>query len=162
MINTFHCVIDNLDELKEHLRLITNEGVTMKIKLDEKAVMPTRAHDTDAGLDLRTPIAFNIKDEKIIDTGVHVELPHGTVGLIKSKSGLNTKYGITCEGVIDEGYTGSIVVRLLNTGDYTLNFDRGDKIAQLVIVPCLTPDIEIVDELQETERGDNGFGSTGK
>lgn len=138
----------------------------MKIKLDNKAkaYAPTRAHSTDAGLDLRSPTEFVIypKTRMAIDTGVHVQLPNGTVGLIKSRSGLNVKHGILCEGVIDEGYTGSIVVNLYNHSEDFVSFSRGDKIAQLLIVPCLYETVEIVDDLPKTDRGDNGFGSTGR
>ena len=153
----------------------------MKIMLDKWAKMPTRAHPWDAGLDLYTPYdvsvfgnyvhvsgyegcgggCFYIKDA-VIDTGVHVEIPEGYVGLIKSKSGLNVKHGLTAEGVIDAHYTGSIIVKLYNHTGTTYRFKAGDKIAQLVIVPCLLPELELVDSLEETDRGDNGFGSTGR
>ena len=136
----------------------------MKIKLDHMAWIPERAHDTDAGLDLKSPINITVpaRGSAIIDTGVHIQLPPGTAGMLKSKSGLNVKHGITSEGVIDEGYTGSIVVKLYNHtfDDYHVNI--GDKISQLVIVPILTPELEFVDELNGGERGDNGFGSTGR
>lgn len=136
----------------------------MKIKLDPMARIPERAHDTDAGLDLKSPINITVpaRGSVIIDTGVHIQLPPGTAGMLKSKSGLNVKHGITSEGVIDEGYTGSIVVKLYNHtfDDYHVNI--GDKISQLVIVPILTPELEFVDELNGGERGDNGFGSTGR
>ena len=136
----------------------------MKVMLDPGAKMPTRAHSTDAGLDLYamdTQIVPS-KESAIFDTGVHMELPDGTVGFLKSKSGLNVNYGITSEGVIDVGYTGSIKVKLYNHSgrDYTVK--AGDKISQLVILPILTPYLELVDKLEDTERGDGGFGSTGR
>lgn len=136
----------------------------MKIKLDEFAFMPERAHGTDAGLDLKAPHGFTIypHSAEIVDTGVHVELPHGTVGMLKSKSGLNVKSNITSEGVIDEGYTGSIVAKLYNHGGEAVLIDEGQKITQLVILPVIIPDIEIVEGLTDTERGANGFGSSGK
>lgn len=136
----------------------------MKIKLDTGAFMPVRAHDTDAGADLRTPVGTVIPamGSCIIDTGVHIQLPHGYVGMLKSKSGLNVWHGITSEGVIDEGFTGSIMVKLYNNGDRPYNIARGDKITQLVIVPCEYVRFEAVDELDDSERGDGGFGSTGK
>lgn len=136
----------------------------MKIKLDPMAWIPERAHNTDAGLDLKSPINITVpaRGSATIDTGVHIQLPHGTAGMLKSKSGLNVKYGITSDGVIDEGYTGSIVVKLYNHtfDDYHVNI--GDKISQLVVIPVLTPDLEFVDELDGGERGNNGFGSTGR
>jgi dUTP pyrophosphatase len=137
----------------------------MKIMLEPTAFMPVRAHETDAGLDLRsrwhTLIPAHGSAE--FDTGVHIELPHGWYGKIESKSGLNVKHGVvSCGGVIDEGYTGSIVVKLYNLGAFSYVIHAGDKIAQLVIMPYVAPDLELVDKLEETERGDNGFGSTGK
>ena len=91
-----------------------------------------------------------------------MEIQKGFAGFVKSKSGLNVKRGLTAEGVIDTHYTGSIVVKLYNHTDTDYHFNAGDKIAQLVIVPCLQPDLELVDSLEETDRGDNGFGSTGR
>ena len=133
----------------------------IRIKLDDFAIMPTRAHNNDAGLDLYSPIDTWVYSDsvKCIDTGVHVEIPKGYVGLITSKSGLMAE-GITCRGTIDSGYTGSIKAILSNSGEGR-RFLRGNKITQLVIVPCITTDIEIVEELEETERGENGFGSSG-
>ena len=108
----------------------------MKIKLDPMAWIPERAHNTDAGLNLKSPINIMVpaRGSATIDTGVHVQLPPSTAGMIKSKSGLNVKHGITSEGVVDVGYTGSIRVKLY----------------------------VVVDELEESERGSNGFGSTGR
>lgn len=136
----------------------------MRIKLDDKAIMPTRAHETDAGLDLYSPVSVTIEPRGAVsvDTGVHIELPINTVGMIKSKSGLNVKHGITSEGVIDVGYTGSMVVKLYNHSEKPYTINAGDKISQLVVMPIFTPTLEVVDELTETERGDGGFGSTGR
>lgn len=136
----------------------------MKIKLDEGAYMPERAYATDAGADLRTPhdVIIMPKDSAVIDTGVHIELPPNTVGMLKSKSGLNVKHGITSEGVIDVGYTGSIRAKLYNHSDKPYQFRAGDKISQLVIMPILIPAFELVDEFEETERGTKGFGSSGR
>ena len=136
----------------------------MRIKLDRGAYMPTRAHDTDAGLDLYSPETIYVlpMSAVTIDTGVHVELPQETVGMVKSKSGLNVKHGIQSEGVIDVGYTGSIRVKLYNHSGNGYLVHKGDKISQLVIMPILTPDLELVDELDKTERGTGGFGSTGR
>lgn len=153
----------------------------MKIMLDKGAKMPTRAHPYDAGLDLYAPrdvyvsesrgngsaycgsvSVRNYSGSEVIDTGVHVEIPEGYVGLIKSKSGLNVKHGLTAEGVIDAHYTGSIRVKIYNHTSQSYRFKAGDKIAQLVIVPCVLPPLELVDSLEETDRGENGFGSTGR
>lgn len=136
----------------------------MKIKLDAGAFIPVRAHDTDAGADLRSPVDALIPpgSSRVIDTGVHIQLPHGYVGMLKSKSGLNVKHDITSEGVIDEGYTGQIKVKLYNFSDYPYAIERGDKITQLVIIPCEYMDFDVVEELDDSERGGEGFGSTGK
>lgn len=137
----------------------------MKIMLDKGAYMPVRGHKDDAGLDLLTPKAFAIMPggSVKIDTGVHVDIAPGLVGMLKSKSGLNVKHGITSEGVIDAGYTGSIVVKLYNHGKATVRFNIGDKITQLVFLPVYIPDeLVVVDEFQTTERGSDGFGSTGR
>lgn len=136
----------------------------MKIKLDKGAFVPTRAHDTDAGADLRSPIDTVVPamGSRVIDTGVHIQLPHGYVGMLKSKSGLNVKSGITSEGVIDEGYTGQIKVKLYNHSKKDYVIERGDKITQLVIIPCEYVKLDLVDYLEDSERGGEGFGSTGK
>lgn len=136
----------------------------MKVVLDEGAKMPTRAHDTDAGLDLyaRDSCIVEAKDSAIFDTGVHVEIPVGFAGFLKSKSGLNVKHGIVSEGVIDAGYTGSIVVKLYNHSGYDYRVNAGDKISQLVILPVALVDLQRVDSLDDTERGNGGFGSTGR
>lgn len=102
------------------------------------------------------------KVSAVFDTGVHVQIPEGCVGFLKSKSGLNVKNGIVSDGVIDSGYTGSIVVKLYNLSGFDYKVNAGDKISQLVILPCMLPDLEPVDNLGETERGDGGFGSTGR
>lgn len=136
----------------------------MEIILDNGAYMPSRGHSTDAGLDLRTPKTVTVPayGSVTVDTGVHVALPSGCAGLLVSKSGLNVRHDITSTGLIDEGYTGSIVVKLYNHsgGDYPLA--AGDKITQLVVFPVVCESLEQVSVFNATERGDNGFGSTGR
>ena len=137
----------------------------VKVVLDDGAYMPERAHELDAGYDLRTPEDVTIYGglNATIDTGVHVQIPGGYVGFLKSKSGLNVKDSITGEGVIDAGYTGSIVVKLYqNEGAAPVTFEPGDKIIQIVLLPIYTPELKIVSEFAQTERSDNGFGSTGR
>lgn len=137
----------------------------IRVMLDKGAYMPEKAHKEDAGFDLRTPDAVSVPANGyvLIDTGVHVEIPAGYVGMIKSKSGLNVKHNITTEGVIDAGYTGSIMVKAYNHGKRVHFFEQGDKITQLVIIPISLEDTMIqVDSLEDTERGDGGFGSTGR
>ena len=136
----------------------------MRIMLDPNAIMPNRAHETDAGLDLFSPIRQVIRPNswESIDTGVHIEIPRGYVGLITSKSGLMAREGITSRGTIDCGYTGSIKAVLFNHGEKDYIVEIGQKITQLVIMPIITPALEVVENLEATERGENGFGSTGK
>lgn len=136
----------------------------MKVILDKGAYMPTRAHEADAGYDLRAMKSDYIPfgGSCVFDTGVHIEIPVGYVGMLKSKSGLNVNHNLVSEGVIDSGYTGSIKVKLYNHSKSAYYVEAGDKISQLVILPILTPDLEVVDKFDDTERGDNGFGSTGK
>lgn len=142
-----------------------DEGTKMILDcvLEKGAIPPTRAHSADAGLDLysRSMAIVEAGDSRYFDTGVHIAIPAGYVGMVKAKSGLNTKHGITCTGVIDAGYTGSIAVKLYNHGTDNLIVDPGMKIAQLVILPIITPDLRVVNGMQKTDRGDNGFGSTG-
>lgn len=137
----------------------------IKIVLDDGAFVPERAHEADAGYDLKTPFDTVIRPggSAIIDTGVHIAIPMGYFGKIESKSGLNVNHGIvSCGGVIDSGYTGSIRVKLYNFGRLPYTFRTGEKIAQLIIQPCILPELIITDKLLKTERGNKGFGSTGK
>lgn len=136
----------------------------MKIMLDDGAKMPTRAHPYDAGLDLYAMEDAYIRANNSyeFDTGVHVQIPECCVGFIKSKSGLMVNHGITTDGTIDCGYTGAIKVKLFNHGGSKYEVKKGDKIAQLVIVPCVLLPLEQVDKLEKTERGSKGFGSTGR
>lgn len=138
------------------------EGI--KMMLDDGAYAPIRAHSDDAGLDLRAceDRVVPPMGSAIFDTGVHIMIPSGYVGFLKSKSGLNVNHDITGEGVIDAGYAGSIAVKLYNHGSEPYMVRKGDKISQLVILPIAIPSFEIVTEFEETERGSNGFGSSGR
>lgn len=135
----------------------------ISVQLDEGAYLPERVHSTDAGADLRTPIDLMLYGHSSfsVDTGVHIELPHGYYARVASKSGLNVKHDIISEGVIDEGYSGSIVVRLHNLSKNPHHFAKGDKISQLIIEPVAYAAFERVDSVDGGERGDSGFGSTG-
>lgn len=136
----------------------------MNVQLDVGAFVPEQAHKTDAGYDLRSPISCLIPahDSVVIDTGVHVEVPHDYCLLLVSKSGLNVKHGITGTGLIDEGYAGSVRVKLYNNSDVNYYIHTGDKICQFVVIPCLHEAVHIVNEIKAGERGNNGFGSTGQ
>lgn len=136
----------------------------VKISLDPHALVPVRGYMTDAGMDLRSPVDCFVPagGAALIDTGVHVQLPGGCCGLLVSKSGLNVRADLTSTGLIDEGYTGSIKVKLHNHGYTDYQIKMGDKITQLVILPCVYPMIMVVPEIDGGERGDQGFGSTGR
>lgn len=135
----------------------------VQVMLDDHALMPVRGHRSDAGLDLRSPgdVTIRSMDSATIDTGVHILIPHGYAGELVSKSGLNVNHDITSTGLIDAGYTGSIKVKLYNLGLDDYQVHKGDKISQLIIIPVKTPEMVLVSDFPETERGDNGFGSTG-
>lgn len=136
----------------------------MRVVLDEGAKVPKRAYDLDAGYDLFTPVDFVVPANSYawVDTGVHVELPRGTRGHICSKSGLARFSGLHTDGTIDEGYTDSIGVTIFNSGDEDYHFLAGDKVAQMVIEVIIRPEIEIVDSIIGGERGNRGFGSSGR
>lgn len=137
----------------------------MKVKIDTGAYMVERAHRTDAGLDIKARDNRLVKAHSgaVVHTGVHVQLPHNTAGLLVSKSGLNVNHGITSTGLIDEGYTGEIIVKLYNHSDDDYFVHAGDKVSQLVIIPVLYEEINLTDSIDEnTDRGNSGFGSTGK
>ena len=122
-----------------------------------------RTNDGESSLRLVDKIAKS-GHEDYDDTGVHIEVPYGCVAMVKSKSGLMCNKGITTDGTVDCGYSGSIRVCLFNhSGEHHI-FEKGDKIAQLVIMLLLNPEIELhqVAQVEARERGINGFGSTGK
>ena len=136
------------------------------LKLNEAAILPKYAHPNDAGLDL-----YSIEDQeilpgesKLIHTGISIELSPGTEAQIRPRSGLALKHQITVlntPGTIDADYRGEIGVILINHGKTIFNINKGMKIAQLVIAPVIHAEIEEVQQLNSTIRGDNGFGSSG-
>ena len=136
----------------------------MKVVLDKDAILPTRAHELDAGFDLysRECVIIPAGGSYTFDTGVHMEIPRGFVGDVEPKSGLMVKYGIITDGTVDAGYTGSIRVKLFNLGKDGFGVLKNQKIAQLVIKAIITPKLQVVDRLEDTERGEGGFGSSGK
>ena len=155
---------NELEEFFRNRETWADPAPEVNIRLDEGAILPERAHPEDAGLDLFSPFATTVPalGSCIIDTGVHVELPNGTAGVLMSKSGLNVKRGITSAGLIDEGYTGNIQVKLYNHTASAVPIPEGSKVSQLVIVPVLRPAPVEVETIQGGERGEDGFGSTGK
>jgi dUTP pyrophosphatase len=161
MPNTREKLIELLDDATvENIAYIRR--MIMKVKLDPGSHFPSRAHKNDGGMDLYATKSGWIlpKCRKVFSTGVHAAIPVGMVGLLTSKSGLMAK-GITSRGTIDCGYTGSIHAVLFNHSWRFVRIKKGQKITQLVLVPIFTPELEWVEELEDTERGNGGFGSTG-
>ena len=143
---------------------IPEENMQMKVKLDRGAYLPERAHATDAGADIRTPVSFVLaaRSSHTVNTGVHIQIPSNTKCDIRSKSGLNINHDIISEGLIDEGFSGEIRVRLHNLSDEPYTFNRGDKITQIVVTPVYYPEFEKVEAVEGGERGEAGIGSTGR
>src|SRR5918996_172588 len=134
--------------------------------LHPDAIPPARVRPGDAGYDLRATERVSIPPggRRLIGTGIAIALPEGVAGLVTPRSGLAIEHGLTllnAPGLIDPNYRGEIKVILHNAGDRRYTVEIGDRIAQLLLVPYLAPEIEIVDELSATERGASGFGSSG-
>jgi len=126
---------------------------------------PHYAYESDAGLDVfvREEVVLAPGERAQVPTGLAIELPHGYVALVWDKSGISHKGGIkTLGGVIDAGYRGECAIGVVNLSKETYTFKRGDKVAQILIQKVEHPTIEFVDELGDAERGDRGFGSSGK
>lgn len=145
-------------------------GYVVKVivkKLREDAHLPRYGSEFAAGADLYSAETAEIAagETAFLHTGIAVELPHGTVGLVYARSGLACKQDLAPAnkvGVIDSDYRGEVMVALHNHGKTSRIVNAGDRIAQLVVAPYYTVDFEEADELSETERGEGGFGSTGK
>lgn len=143
-------------------------------KLSPFATLPTRGSASAAGYDLYADIKGTEGVERIyiragqtvkIGTGIAVEIPEGYAGFIFARSGLATKQGVrpaNCVGVCDSDYRGEYIVALHNDSDFPVTINHGDRIAQLVVMPYLNVEFEEADALSSTERGEGGFGSTGK
>lgn len=140
----------------------------MKIKvkkLHPDARIPNIAHAGDAGCDLFAfePLTLNPGERGQVSTGIAMEIPVGYVGLIWDKSGVSHKGGIkTLGGVIDSGYRGEFLIGVINLGSEAYTFEKGNKVAQLLIQKVEAPTFEEVVESDDTSRGESGFGSTGK
>lgn len=139
----------------------------LPLAASDEALVPTRAHADDAGLDLRSAIDVELApgERALVPTGVSIALPPGTVGLVCPRSGMAARHGITivnAPGIVDAGYRGELKVALLNTDtSEAFTVRHGDRIAQLVIVPILVPEVHRVTTLDASARGERGFGSSG-
>lgn len=137
------------------------------VKLDEDAIVPTKAHADDAGLDLYS--LYDVKlwpgDTRLVGTGIAIEVPRSFAGFVLPRSGLALKHGVTVQnspGLIDCGYRGDVGVILHNTShENSYNVVKGDRIAQLIIAPVPNFVPVLVDKLRETQRQEKGFGDSG-
>ena len=140
---------------------------TLKVKrIHEKAILPVRNNANDAGLDLFSVETTVIEpgERQPIKTGIVIELPPGTEGQVRPRSGLAAKHGLTVlntPGTIDEGYRGEIIAIIINHGHEPFVVEAGMKIAQLVVAPVIYAEVAEAEELSDTSRGDKGFGSSG-
>lgn len=135
------------------------------LKLDKNAPTPSYAKQGDAGLDLYSAEDFILKsgERKAVETGIKMEIPEGYVGLIWDKSGMASNNGIkTMAGVVDSGYRGEIKIVLVNLGTENFEIKKSQKIAQMLFQKIEHPEIEIVESLNDSHRGEGGFGSTGR
>ncbi|MHC3000932.1 dUTP diphosphatase [Gordonia sp. GN26] len=136
-------------------------------RLDPDLPLPTRAHPGDAGVDLCSTIDLELPAgrRQLVGTGIAIALPFGTVGLIHPRSGLAARAGLSIvntPGTVDAGYRGEIKVCLINLDpEQSITISRGDRIAQLIVQRVELPDFVEVDELDDTSRGDGGYGSSG-
>jgi len=133
------------------------------LRVSSEATLPTRAHPDDAGLDL-----YNLEDVllesgqgKVVKTGIALAIPSGHVGMVADRSSLAKKGIKSAGGIIDAGYRGEIHIVLWNLSQGAVQLKRGERIAQILILPIATPAVQEVQSLDETQRGKNGFGSTG-
>ena len=149
----------------ENRKILEMKKIKIKImKLVEGAKIPSYAHDGDAGMDV-----FSCEDKiirpgkrELISTGISAELPNGYVALVWDKSGIATKNGVTkIAGVIDSGYRGEWKIALINLGEEDFKIEKGQKIAQVIIQEVISPEIVETLELEDSERSERGFGSTG-
>ncbi len=141
--------------------------VEVKVALSEGAILPEYHSDLAAGMDLRCLNSFTLypNERRLISTGLRMAIPEGYEGQIRPRSGLALRHGISMvnsPGTIDADYRGEIGVILINHGADVVTFNAGDRIAQLVICPIARASLEVLEELEDTERGEAGFGSTGK
>ncbi len=136
-------------------------------RLDPELPPPSQAHEGDAAVDLaaRESVTLEPGERAMVPTGIAVAIPSGYGGLVVPRSGLAARHGISivnAPGLIDSGFRGEIHVIAVNLGSETYHFERGDRIAQLMIVPAFTPLLVEVEELPDSSRGVGGFGSTGR
>lgn len=136
------------------------------VPLRDDVELPKYAHAGDAGLDIRCAerVLLGVHERKVVPTGIAVEIPEGYAGFLLPRSGLAVRHGLSIvnsPGLIDSGYRGEIKGILINEGEYPISFEAGERIMQLVIMPVPNVRLFALDSLTETERGADGFGSSG-
>lgn len=134
--------------------------------VEDDAIAPFKEHRTDAGWDLavREPLRLGIGEMKLVNLGIAVAIPPGYVGLIYPRSSMGVKFGVglaNTVGVIDADYRGPVKLALKNFGNFAVDIQAGQRVAQMVLTPCLLTEAKQVDDLSGTARGQGGFGSTG-
>lgn len=142
------------------------DEVTIAVTLEQGTELPAYATDGAAGMDLRSTedVELQPMQRKLVPTGVRIALPEGYEAQVRPRSGLAAKYGVgivNAPGTIDSDYRGQIQVILINLGQDVVRFSRGERIAQLVVAPVARARLVVVNSLEETVRGEGGFGSTG-
>lgn len=140
--------------------------VRIEVVLGEGATLPCYQTPGSAGLDLRCTESFTLAplERMLIPTGVRVAIPAGYEGQVRPRSGLAVKHGLSMvntPGTIDSDYRGEIKICMINLGQSTVEIEKGERVAQLVICPVKRAELAVVDSLEETDRGEGGFGSTG-
>lgn len=162
LLEIVHIIIIVDNTLK--VRIYSNYSMKIKLK-DETIIIPTKGHINDAGYDIYSPIDFEIKGHSMserINLGVGFEIPEGYCGFITERSSQG-KIGISTVGnVIDFGYTGFAHVTLINNNSITYIVNKGDKICQMLLLKVGMEELKVVESFEETERGENSHGSTGK
>ncbi len=138
----------------------------MRISLSEDATLPSYKTEGSAGLDLSCSEEFDLKplERKLVGTGIKIAVPVGFEAQVRPRSGLAIKQGVTMvnsPGTIDSDYRGEVKLIMINLSQQAVSFKKGDRVAQLVICPVARVELQVVDSLDETERGEGGFGSTG-
>ena len=142
------------------------EKIVLNIKLDDGAFIPEYGHETDACMDLRSNCELTLKpgERGLVTTGIHLDIPEGFEVQIRSRSGLALKKGVcvlNAPGIIDAGYTGDIGVILINLGNEDFVVNKGDKVAQMITLPIIKTEYNVVTEITKTKRGECCLGSTG-
>lgn len=155
--------------LSIHVESVLGKGISMQIEtVAKEGFLPVRVHPTDAGADLRAdipePVTLQPRESAFFNTGIEVAIPEGYFGALAIRSSLACKHGLMLAnslGIIDSCYRGPVKAKLVNIGRRPYTINPGDRIAQLLIIPCVHAAFIQVDELPESDRGTGGFGSTG-